>query len=82
MTCGDDPDRWTVAGRPSRGSGIAHFDGGFAAFLRAFVWDTVEMPFIAEAEGGIPVPFEPDTGEWLGGDAGLRLEAYGRFASA
>ncbi|GAA3298053.1 hypothetical protein GCM10020295_32680 [Streptomyces cinereospinus] len=72
------PSRAARAGGPASPTST----GGFAAFLRAFVWDTVEMPFIAEAEGGIPVPFEPDTGEWLGGDAGLRLEAYGRFASA
>ncbi|MBX9396276.1 hypothetical protein K4749_22435 [Streptomyces sp. TRM72054] len=80
VTAGDDPDRWTVAGRPGRGADTARFDGGFAAFLRTFVWDTVDMPFIPEAEGGVPVPFEPDTGEWLEGGAGERLAAYGRFA--
>lgn len=80
VTAGDDLDRGTVAGRPSRGADTARFDGGFAVFLRTFVWDTVDMPFIPEAEGEVPVPFEPDTGEWPEGGAGERLEAYGRFA--
>ncbi|MFE1442702.1 hypothetical protein [Streptomyces sp. NPDC058739] len=81
VTAGDDPDRWTIAGRPGRGSDLARFGGGFAAFLHAFIWDTVDMPFIAEAEGDVPVSFDPDAGEWLGG-AGQRLEPYGFFASS
>lgn len=82
VTSGADPDRWTIAGRPSRGSDLASFDGGFAAFLHAFVWDTVDMPFIPEAESDVPIPFEPDTGEWLEGGAVVRLEPYGTFAPA
>ncbi|WP_327189308.1 hypothetical protein [Streptomyces xinghaiensis] len=81
VTSSDDPDCWTVAGRPGRGSDLAYFDGGFAAFLRTFVWDTVELPFIAEAEGEVPLKFEPQSGEWLGG-GGTRLEPYGRFEQA
>ncbi|MCX4862153.1 hypothetical protein OG426_10460 [Streptomyces canus] len=72
------PDRWTVAGRPSRGPDLAFFDGGFTAFLHTVVWDTVEMPFIAETDSDVPIAFEPRSGEWLGG-VGERLEAYGRF---
>ncbi|MGW1184448.1 hypothetical protein ACWD7Y_08145 [Streptomyces drozdowiczii] len=79
VTSEDAPDRWTVAGRPGRGSDLAFFDGGFTAFLHTFVRDTVEMPFIPEAEGDVPVPFQPGTGAWLEGGAGTRLEAYGRF---
>ncbi|MEU3090371.1 hypothetical protein ACWCQ0_39145 [Streptomyces massasporeus] len=82
VTSGDDPDCWTVAGRPGRGSDLAFFDGGCTAFLHTFIWDTVEMPFIPEAEGDVPVLFQPDTGEWLEGGAGTRLEAYGRFEEA
>ncbi|MDH2393428.1 hypothetical protein QCN29_32630 [Streptomyces sp. HNM0663] len=74
----DDPDRWTIAGRPGRGDDFAYFDGGFAAFLHTYVWDTVEMHFLSEAEEDVPIPFEPDGGEWLGEPA-ERLEAYGRF---
>ncbi|WP_328341388.1 hypothetical protein [Streptomyces violaceus] len=82
VVSGDDPDRWTVAGRPGRGSGLAYFNGGIVEFLRTFVWYTVEMPFIPEAECDLPVPFEPSTGEWLSGGAGEPLEPYGRFAFA
>ncbi|WP_267244254.1 SMI1/KNR4 family protein [Streptomyces sp. PR69] len=78
VTSSDDPDRWTIAGRPGRGDDFAYFDGGFAAFLHTYVWDTVEMHFLSEAEEDVPIPFEPDDGEWLGGPA-ERLEAYGRF---
>ncbi|MFC8439375.1 hypothetical protein [Streptomyces sp. BJ20] len=81
VTSGDDPDHWTIAGRPGRGSDLAYFDGSFTEFLHAFVWDTVGMPFTPEAEGDVPVPFDLDTGEWRAGGAGERLEAYGRFAS-
>ncbi|MFC8534762.1 hypothetical protein ACFUJY_12515 [Streptomyces sp. NPDC057249] len=78
VTSEDAPDSWTVAGRPGRGSDLAFFDGGFAAFLHTFVRDTVEMPFIAETDSEVPIAFEPHDGTWLGG-AGTRLEAYGRF---
>ncbi|MFI8087977.1 hypothetical protein ACIF9R_06620 [Streptomyces sp. NPDC086080] len=64
---GADPDRWTVAGQPGRGSDFRYFDGSITAFLHVFLWDTVEMPFIPEAECDPPVPFEPDTGEWRAG---------------
>ncbi|MFF7969371.1 hypothetical protein ACFZC3_28965 [Streptomyces sp. NPDC007903] len=78
VTSANDPDCWTVAGRPSRGADLTSFDGGFTAFLRTFIWDTVEMPFMPEAESDVPIAFEPQCGEWLGG-SGERLEAHGRF---
>lgn len=81
VTSSAGPDDWTIAGRPGRGDDIAHFDGGFAAFLRTFVWDTVEMPFLSETESAVPLAFEPSDGTWLGG-AGERLEPYGRFETA
>ncbi|WPW20841.1 MULTISPECIES: hypothetical protein [unclassified Streptomyces] len=81
VTSGDDPDRWTIAGRPGRGTDFGYFDGCFTQFLHAFIWDVVGMPFISEAEGDVPVPFAPDTGEWREGGAGERLAAYGRFAT-
>ncbi|MFI1422780.1 hypothetical protein ACH4VX_33400 [Streptomyces sp. NPDC020731] len=80
VTSGGDPDRWTVAGRPGRGSDRAYFDGNFAEFLHAFLWDTVEMPFLPEAECDLPVRFEPDTGKWRTGGAGEPLDACGHFA--
>ncbi|WP_316744441.1 SMI1/KNR4 family protein [Streptomyces sp. MK7] len=81
VTSGDDPDRWIVAGR-GRGFEPTCTSGGFVDFLHTFVWDTVEMMFIAETEGDVPIPFEPDTGEFPEGGTGERLEAYGRFEDA
>lgn len=81
VTSSEGPDHWTIAGRPSRGSDYSLFDGSFSSFLHTFIWDTVEMHFIPEAEGDVPIAFEPQSGEWLGG-AGVRLEAYGRFGTA
>ncbi|MCX4743784.1 hypothetical protein [Streptomyces antibioticus] len=80
VTSDADPDNWTIAGRPGRGPDFGYFDGGFTEFLHSFLWDTVEMPFIPEAEGDVPVPFEPDTGQWRAGGAGEPLEAHGHFA--
>ncbi|WP_103534297.1 SMI1/KNR4 family protein [Streptomyces sp. SM11] len=77
-TSAKDPDDWTIIGRPGDSDNFAPFDGGFTDFLHAFVWDTVEMPFIAETDSEVPIAFEPLTGEWRGG-AGERLQPYGRF---
>lgn len=48
-----------LLGRPIRGPDLAYFDGGFAEFLQVCIRDTVEMPVIPEAEGDVPVLFEP-----------------------
>lgn len=77
-TSAKDPDSWTIIGRPGGSDDVVRFDGGFTDFLHAFVWDTVEMPFIPETESDVPIAFEPRTGEWLGG-AGERLQPHGRF---
>ncbi|WP_432064828.1 SMI1/KNR4 family protein [Streptomyces sp. C10-9-1] len=78
VTSSDDPDRWTIAGRPGRGRDYAYFDGSFTEFLHTYVWDTVEMHFLSEAEKDIPIAFQPDHGAWPGEPAG-RLEPYGCF---
>ncbi|MFE8979109.1 hypothetical protein ACFYM7_37755 [Streptomyces cyaneofuscatus] len=74
----NDPNEWTIVGRPGESDDVVPFDGGFTDFLHTFVWDTVEMPFIPEPESDVPIAFEPRIGEWLGG-AGERLQPYGRF---
>ncbi|MFJ8072501.1 hypothetical protein ACIQ7Q_00830 [Streptomyces sp. NPDC096176] len=75
----EDPDQWKIAGRPGRGLDLGHFDAGFADFIHAFVWDTVDLHFIAETDSEVPITFEPTPGEWRG--SGEQLQPYGRFES-
>ncbi|MGW4021028.1 hypothetical protein [Streptomyces sp. NPDC005009] len=76
VTSGAGPDHWTIAGRPGCGSDFGCFDGNFTEFR-----DTVEMPFVPEAGCDLPVPFEPDTGQWRAGGTGECSDAQGRFES-
>jgi hypothetical protein len=80
VTEGGDPDRWKVVAR-TRFWEAEYFEGGFAEFLRAAVWGTVEFEALPEPEHAPPLEFWPDDGSWLGG-AGRRLEAYGYFEEA
>ncbi len=75
-----DPDSWKVVGRPGRGADYGRFSGTFGDFIHAFVWDTVDLHFIAETETEPPIPFDPDDGSWPGTGRPAQ-ESYGYFES-
>jgi hypothetical protein len=71
-----DPEEWNIVVEDNGSFELFRFLGTLSDFLPRLLRDEIKIPFIAAAESGTPVHFNPRDGAWKGEGA---LQPFGRF---